>query len=300
MFHTKCFFWNLLGARTETNLLQAVLANYSQFTDQNNRSMGMFQSSQIRKRESYITQQAQATGHDEASIPVTHTGGQQRPLGTSVLWEPSSEDDSVQGEVVITEESNIVLTQQVSPAWLGPRPKSHPKLLQATPKSQVTNPFDQIGGPAHRAELLRRNPGGEASSSTSRPVIDLTQETFQVIGNISTSDLVDGLRYCHPPPGVPLRTGNPGGLKVHNLTGNFGNLRKRFIPGQGLRFLHLIITRCLTSTAPANTGQCASRIFSSRSVIDKLSKESEIFWRIKLRGKSNWFWCHTYTTPKLI
>ena len=253
-----------------------------------------------RKREAYITQQAQATGRDEASIPVTHTGGQQRPLGTSVLWEPSSEDDSVQGEVVITEESNIVLTQQVSPAWLGPRPKSHPKLLQATPKSQVTNPFDQIGGPAHRAELLRRNPGGEASSSTSRPVIDLTQETFQVIGNISTSDLVDGLRYCHPPPGVPLRTGNPGGLKVHNLTGNFGNLRKRFIPGQGLRFLHLIITRCLTSTAPANTGQCASRIFSSRSVIDKLSKESEIFWRIKLRGKSNWFWCHTYTTPKLI
>ena len=163
-----------------------------------------------RKREAYITQQAQATGRDEASIPVTHTGGQQRPLGTSVLWEPSSEDDSVQGEVVITEESNIVLTQQVSPAWLGPRPKSHPKLLQATPNSQVTNPFDQIGGPAHRAELLRRNPGGEASSSTSRPVIDLTQEAFQVIGNISTSDLVDGLRYCHPPPGVPHRTGNPG------------------------------------------------------------------------------------------
>ena len=88
-----------------------------------------------RKREAYIKQQAQATGRDEASIPVTHTGGQQRPLGTSVLWEPSSEDDSVQGEVVITEESNIVLTQQVSPAWLGPRPKSHPKLLQATPKS---------------------------------------------------------------------------------------------------------------------------------------------------------------------
>ena len=163
-----------------------------------------------RKREAYITQQAQATGRDEASIPVTHTGGQQRPLGTSVLWEPSSEDDSVQGEVVITEESNIVLTQQVSPAWLGPRPKSHPKLLQATPNSQVTNPFDQIGGPAHRAELLRRNPRGEASSSTSRPVIDLTQEAFQVIGNISTSDLVDGLRYCHPPPGVPHRTGNPG------------------------------------------------------------------------------------------
>ena len=104
-----------------------------------------------------------------------------RPLGTSPLWEPSSEDDSVQGEVVITEETNIVSMQHFSPAWLGRRPRSHPKFLQTTPKSvpkllpasskaQVT----KIGGTAHRAELLRRKPGGEASLSTSRPVIDLT------------------------------------------------------------------------------------------------------------------------------
>ena len=88
-----------------------------------------------RKREAYIAHQAQITGRDEASIPVTHSGGQVRPLGTSPLWEPSSDEDSVQGEVVITEESNMVLTQQVSPAWLGPGPKAHPKFLQPTPKS---------------------------------------------------------------------------------------------------------------------------------------------------------------------
>ena len=131
-----------------------------------------------RKREAYIAHQAQITGCDEASIPVTHSGGQVRPLGTSPLWEPSSDEDSVQGEVVITEESNIVLTQQVAPAWLGPRPKAHPKFLQPTPKSvpkllQATSKAQvtKIGSAAHRSEVLRRNPGGEASSSTSWPVI---------------------------------------------------------------------------------------------------------------------------------
>ena len=81
--------------------------------------------------------------------------------------------------VVITQESSIVLTQQVAPAWLGPRPKAQPKFLQPTPKSvpkplQATSKAQvtKIGSAAHRSEVLRRNPGGgEASSSTSWPVI---------------------------------------------------------------------------------------------------------------------------------
>ena len=143
---------------------------------------------------------------------------------------------------------------------------------------------------------MRQNPGGEASSSTSRPVVDLTQETFPVIGNISTSDLVDGLRYCHPPPGVPFeletrvllqrlscigRSRPTSGLKViHLITEDFENLQKLCIPGQGRRFLHLITTRCSTSTASADTRQCASRITFSRGAINNCSEESQ--GRIKL------------------
>ena len=206
-----------------------------------------------------------------------------RPLGTSPLWEPSSDEDSVQGEVVITEESNIVLTQQVAPAWLGPRPKAHPKFLQPTPKSvpkllQATSKAQvtKIGSAAHRSEVLRPNPGGEACSSTSRPVIDLTQE-FPVIGNVSTSDLVDGLRFCHPPPGVRLRVVNPGssaeaqlhrlgrsrptsGLVIRLITEGFENLQRRCILGQVRQFLHLITIRCSTWIASASSRQRASRI----------------------------------------
>ena len=122
-----------------------------------------------------------------------------------------------------------------------PTPKSAPKLLQATSKAQVT----KIGGTAHRAELLRQNPGGEASSSISRPVIDLTQETFPVIGNISTLDLVDGLLHQECPFELETRVllqrlscisrSRPAsGLKViHLITEDFENLQKLCIPGQG-------------------------------------------------------------------
>ena len=59
--------------------------------------------------------------------------------------------------------------------------------------------------------------------SSSETVVDLTRE-FPVIGNISTSQLVDGLCYSHPAPGIALRQGNPGAspnAKVHPTVKNY-------------------------------------------------------------------------------
>jgi len=43
-----------------------------------------------RKREAYVRFQAEQTGVDPSQVPVVHSGGQSRPLGTTPLWEPDS------------------------------------------------------------------------------------------------------------------------------------------------------------------------------------------------------------------
>ena len=120
-----------------------------------------------RRREAYI-RHLEAEGFTQ--VPIARPGGQARPLGTSRLWSPSnSEAETDPGVIDLTEESSAVLTQQVQPTWLGPRPKSRPQ---------------------------RPN-----SSSSSAP---------RVIRNVSTSHLVDNLRFAHPPPSVDQHVGELG------------------------------------------------------------------------------------------
>ena len=58
--------------------------------------------------------------------------GKLSALYISQLWEPSSDSEgSVEIEVQVAPEAEILLSQSATPVWLGPRPK----LLQATPKA---------------------------------------------------------------------------------------------------------------------------------------------------------------------
>ena len=54
-----------------------------------------------------------AEGSDPPTVPVIHTGGQQRPLGTSRFWEPSAsegEDTEDEGIEVVAHTEAIGLT----------------------------------------------------------------------------------------------------------------------------------------------------------------------------------------------
>ncbi|CAL1173443.1 unnamed protein product, partial [Cladocopium goreaui] len=135
---------------------------------------------------------------DPLSMPVAHSGGQQRPLYTSALWEPSSgSEGSVGIEVPVTQAPEQFLTQEVSPTWLGPRPE----LLQAKPKSY---------------------PRFEEAVRSHSPMMPLLSSSSS--SEVCILSLVDGLCYSHPAPGIALRQGNPGAspnAKVHPTVKNY-------------------------------------------------------------------------------
>ena len=54
-----------------------------------------------RKREAYVRFQAEQTGVDPSQVPVVHSGGQSRPLGTTPLWEPESAQSDSAEQIVV-------------------------------------------------------------------------------------------------------------------------------------------------------------------------------------------------------
>ena len=82
--------------------------------------------------EACITAVTERQNVDHLKVLVHHSGGLHRPLYISQLWEPSSDSEgSVEIEVQVAPEAEILLSQSATPVWLGPRPK----LLKATPKA---------------------------------------------------------------------------------------------------------------------------------------------------------------------
>ena len=74
------------------------LAEYeSQFGSRGSRGIRGGKSAK-RKREAYINWQV-SQGHDRSQVPVIHSGGQARPIGTSPLWERESAQSDSECEI---------------------------------------------------------------------------------------------------------------------------------------------------------------------------------------------------------
>ena len=133
-------------------------------------------------------------------MPVVHSGGQQRPLYTLALWNLQVNLSSVLRLWPRSRSWTVLDTGSLAHlVGSSSRSCSYPKLLESALKVK----------PKARPKVLAFAGGGASSSSSSRRVVSSSellwtwQGIFPIIGNISTSQLVDGLRCYHPAQGRP-------------------------------------------------------------------------------------------------
>ena len=140
-----------------------------------------------RKRGAYIAHQ-EAFGVDPGKVPVIHTGGHSRPLGTPCWWEASSEEEVEElGDATISEPNRSITdlsTVRLVPrsalysaprsVTVEPETSSQSVSLKATPKSSGSFALKATSKgapkPKSTANISRAHPEAfAAASSSSRP-----------------------------------------------------------------------------------------------------------------------------------